>query len=229
MEPKITLMWGTPDPEYQIVRAARECYASEDSIDSRWEPTGAAQKVMMGGGMDVGVPMMKVKLGLSDTALLKTLMKNQHNSCLRFSSAAFRITDISRVCSHQLVRIAHFGILQRSQRYCNEGDSSFIYPKVLDEYVGMADFFEHAREIYNKLVESGVKEEDARYLLPSAAQTRINMVSNFQGWKHLLHIRLNKKVQLETRMVAAELCRQLYELAPIVFEEDFNKLNDLGL
>ena len=229
MEPKVTLMWGTPDPEYQIVRAARECYASEDSIDSHWEPTGAVQKIMMGGGLDVGVPMLKVKLGPNDTALLKTLMKNQHNTCLRFASAAFRITDISRVCSHQLVRIAHFGILQRSQRYCNEENTNFIFPDTIEDKRDAENVGKYFLEVYKDLIAAGVKEEDARYILPGATSTRINMVSNFQGWKHLLHIRLNKKVQLETRMVAAELCRQLYELAPIVFEEDFNKLDNLDL
>jgi len=43
-----------------------------------------------------------------------------HLSVLRFAYATFGVEGISRVCSHQLVRVAHAGILQRSQRYVRE-------------------------------------------------------------------------------------------------------------
>lgn len=229
MKPEIKMMWSTPDAEYQIVRATRICYASEDSIDSRWVPTGEAQEILLSGNMTIGVPVLKVNIGPKDEDLLRTIMKNQHNTCLRFASAAFHIKDISRVCSHQLVRIAHFGILQRSQRYCNEGKSSFVFPESLDGLLNKDVYLENTLDIYNDLIESGVKEEDARYVLPGASSTQINMVANFQGWKHFLKIRLAKKVQLETRQVAAEVCRQLYAVAPIIFESDYNKLEELGL
>jgi thymidylate synthase (FAD) len=228
MKPEIKLMWKTPDPEFQIIRAARICYNSEDKIDSRWEPTEQAQNVMMGGGMQLDIPMVRVKIGPKDESLLRKLMSNQHNTCLRFASAAFQIQNVSRVCTHQLVRIAHFGILQRSQRYCNEGETDFYIPEKLSdgEY---EEFFSRGRKLYDQAIKDGVSEEMARYLLPNGALSQINLVSNFQGWKHLLKIRLSKKVQYETRVVAAELCKQLYEMAPIVFEANYKKLERIGL
>ena len=48
-------------------------------------------------------------------------------------------------------------------------------------------------------------------------------------WKWFLHLRLNRKSQYEIRLVAAEICEQLYEIAPIIFENDFDKLDDIGL
>ena len=227
MESKIKLLWNTQDPEYQIVRASRICYGSEDKIDSRWEPTEHVQNIMVGKGLQVGVPLMKVKLGPSDEQLLKTIMKNQHNTCLRFASAAFNIKDVSHVCSHQLVRIAHFGILQRSQRYCDDSNVEFSFPAEIKSHLDTNTYIESCKEMYKNMIKAGIKKEDARYVLPSASVTELNMVSNFQGWKHFLNIRLAEKVQKETREVAIEICKQLYDLAPIVFEVDFKKIKKL--
>ena len=158
-------------------------------------------------------------LGPNDEALLRTLMQNEHNTCLRFASASFNIKEVSRVCTHQLVRLAHCGLLQRSQRYCNDDGMGFYVPAELedDKY---SSFFERSMELYKEAIQEGIPEEMARYLLPGAVMSEINMTANFQTWKHFLGIRLAKKVQLETRQVAAEVCRQLYKIAPIVFEKD---------
>lgn len=51
-----------------------------------------------------------------------------HLATLRFAFATFNVSGISRVCSHQLVRMAHAGILQRSQRYVKESAVEFIDP-----------------------------------------------------------------------------------------------------
>lgn len=228
MDPKISMMWATQDAEYQIVRATRICYGSEDKTDSHWEATDNVQQLLSQGTLTINGPMVSVKIGKKDEALLRRIMTNQHNTCLRFASAAFTIDNISRVCSHQLVRIAHFGILQRSQRYCDESNSSVSSPDFPSEYFGKVDkIYKSSYKLYNEMIENGIKQEDARYVLPNATSTKINMVSNFQGWKHFLHIRLAKKVQLETRLVAAEICKQLYNVAPIIFENDYNKIDSV--
>lgn len=238
MEPKVKLLWATPDAEYQVIRATRICYNSEDKIDSRWEPTDNAQSVMMGKGVRLDMPMVEVKVGKEDEALLRKIMENNHNTCLRNASAHFQISGISRVCSHQLVRIAHAAILQRSQRYCNEGETEFIFPETLKyKYDGPGNPYmdeakhlsDQALKLYNKMVEDGVKEEDARYVLPAASSTQINLGGNFQMWKHMLGIRLNRRVQYETRLVASLICKELYSIAPIIFGDDYNKLDKIGL
>lgn len=238
MKPEVKLLWNTPDADFQILRSARICYNSEDQIDSRWVPTGNAQSVMAGEGIRLDTPMVEVVLGPKDEELLRKLMTNGHNSCLRFASAAFQISGISRVCSHQLVRISHAGILQRSQRYCNEGETKFIFPKELEHTYNGPDgpymddvkhLAKQALDLYNEMIEDGVKEEDARYILPAASSTQVNLSGNFQMWKHMMGIRLNKKVQYETRLVASILCRHLHSLAPIIFESDFDKLDKIGL
>jgi thymidylate synthase (FAD) len=231
---RIKLLWSTPDPEYQIIRAARICYASEEREDSTLEISGVSTSD--DGQMKLTYPVVSVKLGPNDLKLLNTIMTNNHNMCTRFASAAFRIEGISRACSHQMVRIAHFGILQQSQRYVDVSDMEVVFPDVSYAGYDNAKWYETeskkltaaSLKFYKEALSRGILKEDARYDLPEASTTAINMVSNFQGWKHLLKIRLGKHVMKETRDLAAILCLELYKLAPNVFRSDLLKLEELG-
>jgi thymidylate synthase (FAD) len=213
---KVKKLWVTPDPEFQIVRSARICYDSEDKIDSKYRVVGL--KHAKDGGLSLEYPVTKVELGSNDKALLEKLVANGHGMTLRFASAAFSVEGISRACSHQLVRLAHFGILQRSQRYVSEADSGIVSPEGLEKFEKeIKDLHRESLRLYSIMLEAGVKQEAARYVLPEATETAVNLSSNFQGWHHLFDIRLQKKVMPETYEVAKELWRQLYKEAPIVF------------
>src|SRR5574343_933500 len=69
---------------------------------------------------------------LSDDACLRRAKKckdSGHLATLRFAYATFNVQGISRICSHQIVRMAHAGILQRSQRYVKETNVEFVVPE----------------------------------------------------------------------------------------------------
>ena len=78
-------------------------------------------------------------------------------------------------------------------------------------------FLERAEMLYHKLIAEGVKKEDARYILPQACTTQVNLCLNFQGWRDLLKNRTAKSAQWEVREVAQEIERQLAEIAPEIF------------
>ena len=61
------------------------------------------------------------------------LLEYGHDSPLRFASASFAITGVSRAESHQHVRTAHAGILERSQRYVDAFKHNFIEPPCFAE------------------------------------------------------------------------------------------------
>lgn len=149
-------------------------------------------------------------------------MSVSHLATLRFAYADFHISGISRVASHQLVRVAHAGILQRSQRYVKETCVEYIDPPAL---VNMPAWLQHAwaknnaeaEGIYLAAIEAGMKKEDARYKLPQACTTSLRICGNFQMWHDLLGNRASKKAQWEVREVALEILRQLHQHAPLVF------------
>ena len=149
---------------------------------------------------------------------LKHIVKVGHYSVLRFGMVVFQITGISRVCAMQLIRHKHLDYLMRSSRYCDESECDFIWPDVVDaeKTNDMESFF---RELYKQAIDVGMKKEDARYLLPQAQETAINIAGNYQAWMDFVNLRTSKSTQLETRLVAFEIQRQLREIAPIIFGE----------
>jgi len=146
-----------------------------------------------------------------------------HLATLRFAHATVRISGISRVCSHQLVRVAHAGILQRSQRYVKEAAVEYVDPPALasvdwEDTMEWRDIQRRAEALYLKLVdEKHMKKEDARYILPQGCTTSLRMCLNFQAWRDLLGNRRDKAAQWEVRDVANEIYRLLNNEAPRIF------------
>lgn len=149
-------------------------------------------------------------------------MNVQHLATLRFAYADFEITGISRVASHQLVRVAHAGILQRSQRYVAETCVEYVDPPALGR---LPEWLQSewgqvqasAEAVYLRAMQEGMKKEDARYILPQGCTTGLRICGNFQMWHDLLANRVAPKAQWEVRAVAREILRQLNEHAPGVF------------
>lgn len=146
-----------------------------------------------------------------------------HLATLRFAYATFRVSDISRVCSHQIVRMAHAGILQRSQRYVKETSVQYIDPPSLefvdsDCMIKWVNIQRDAERLYLDLVNSGqMKKEDARYILPQGCSTSMVLCLNFQGWRDFLKNRLPMHAQWEVRGVAEQIEVHLARAAPHLF------------
>lgn len=145
-----------------------------------------------------------------------------HLSTLRFAHATFLVEDISRICSHQFVRSKHLDFLQRSQRYCNEGEVESVMPDSIMSSIYHIDAWEiqnHAKWLYDKLIADGFKKEDARFILPQGTTTELLVVGNFQAWYDFIKLRSGKEVQWEIRAVAHGINRQLHGIAPNIFKE----------
>lgn len=146
-----------------------------------------------------------------------------HLATMRFAFATISVEGISRVCSHQLVRMAHAGILQRSQRYVKESKVDFIDPPAL---LDCPEWYRHAwakvqadaEALYLAAVDQKLmKKEDARYILPQGCATGVNLCLNFQGWQDMLRNRDDKHAQWEIRNVASEIRNLLIGIAPGIF------------
>lgn len=147
-----------------------------------------------------------------------------HLATLRFAYATFEVSDISRVCSHQMCRHAHLSYLQRSQRYVKESSVDYIEPEAL------ADTPEYYRNAWKKLQSDAealylagvdqklLKKEDARFILPQSCTTSMVVTGNFQAWLNFINLRADKHAQKEIRSVAVEINNQLADIAPSIFE-----------
>jgi len=150
----------------------------------------------------------------------KSCADKGHLATLRFASAVFNISGISRVCSHQFVRSKHLDFLQRSQRYCKEDDTQFVnfIPDEMGEFV--KEVYEHQQSslrLYKHLLKYGVKKEDARSVLPEATHTELNVVGNLQAWKDFIKLRADPHAQYEIRQCATLINNILHEQCPNLF------------
>lgn len=186
---EVKLLDHTQNPEVFIGKMAGICYGKENSNDETCVKRAAH------------------------------CVEKGHLSTLRFAHATFHISGISRVCSHQLVRSKHLDFLQRSQRYCNDSKANIVEPK-FDNSQQVGDFhyaISKSFEMYIGLIESGMKKEDARMILPQCVTTELIVVGNFQAWLDFINLRDTKEAQWEIRAVAQEIKAQLSSIAPNIF------------
>lgn len=196
---QVELLYHTPDPERAIATAARLCYA----------PVGASELMET-------MPEERVE------SVLSTIMKSGHFSTLEHASYTFAVDGVSRALTHQLVRHRIASFNQQSQRYVKYTDGlQVIKPasvaadpatdEVFDEAIGAA------LTAYAKLLEAGVPAEDARYLLPNAAETKIVITMNVRELLHFFGLRCCNRAQWEIRAMADEMLALAKPTAPYIF------------
>ena len=154
--------------------------------------------------------------------MLGTIMRSGHFSTLEHVSYTFAVDGVSRALTHQLVRHRLASFNQQSQRYVKftngldtvkpasvSGDAEAS--RVFDEAI------EQAKEAYARLVELGVPAEDARYLLPNAAETKIVITMNVRELLHFFELRCCNRAQWEIRDLAHRMLELVRPTAPFVF------------
>lgn len=245
---KVVLTNITPNPEFHIVLSARACYDSYDKVDSLMKcPNTAAWEyfevrepyfycIGCSSEHDIVTIMQQdghIILGDNDLKLLKHLMGLMHFSTLEHASATFSISGVSRALTHQLVRHRHLSFSQRSQRFVTE-DSQFIVPESIRDHDGSStldleydDLMHRITSFYKRLVKSGVRKEDARFVLPNACPSSIVASGNMRAWFEFLQKRLAPQAQWEIRGLASRIREYLEQAAPNVFsKEHFLKAKD---
>ena len=153
--------------------------------------------------------------GKNDVSLkrVERCYKNNHMSVFEHASITFRISGISRACSHQLVRHRLASFCQKSQRYSKVdtfGDW-YVMPESIDDVEAFKELMKTAARAYNFAIEKcGAKPEDARYLLPEATKTEIVMTMNARELFHFLDMRESHSAQWEIRDLARVIVSRLY-------------------
>ena len=199
----VKLINYTSKPEITIAVAARLCYS----------PYGIAK---------IEADFNDGEKGLEKARkLIKRIRTSGHESVLEHANFTFGIEKLSRSASHQLVRHRIASYSQRSQRYVKEENPKYVVPdsiagnaELLAKYNKMAeDIF----SLYGYFLEKGIPAEDARYLLPNAAETQIIFTMNARELLHFSRLRGCSRAQWEIRAAAQEMFKLVYPIAPSVF------------
>jgi len=194
----VELLIHTPDPEQVVAAAARLCY-SNASIDELMEKSRTDRQ-----------------------QFLEKILSLGHHSVLEHVSFSFGIEGISRACSHQLVRHRLASYSQQSQRYVSHKkrfsavtpDSIVARPDLNQRY---QQLLEEIHQFYGELLDAGIPAEDARFLLPNAATTKIIVTMNGRELRHFFALRGCRRAQWEIQALAKQMLKLVKPVAPTLF------------
>ncbi|MCD7754104.1 MAG: FAD-dependent thymidylate synthase [Clostridiales bacterium] len=219
----VKLLAHTPEPERVVAAAARLCYsaAGVDALLEKSTPEKDAKFVRMLAGLG-------------------------HASPIEHASFTFAIEGVSRSLLAQITRhrIASYSV--QSQRYVRLDDFHFVIPPEVEaDPAAKAAFLqameEEGRHYLNiaaalqekhrkELMAQGLSEqeadkkaeklanEDARFVLPNACETKMVVTMNARSLQNFFRARCCNRAQWEIRALAEEMYRLLYPVAPALFE-----------
>lgn len=220
----VKLIAHTPEPEKVVASAAKLCYAASD-IETLMD----------------GLTPEKTE------AFLEKLASLGHSSPTEHASFTFGIEGVSRAFLAQVTRhrIASFSV--QSQRYVRLTDFKYVIPPEIEEVPeAKAKFIEAMNDDaaqYLELVKSletkhaakfmaeGMDEkaakakaskianEDARFLLPNACETKMIMTMNVRSLHNFFKLRMCNRAQWEIKAVAEEMFKLCYAVSPILFKD----------
>ncbi len=217
---QVTLVCHSPNPETLLAAAAKLCYAADVEGLFGQDPASA-------------VKFVKMLRGLG------------HMSPVEHATFTFYIEGVSRAMTHQLVRHRLASYSQRSQRYVGHEDFDYIVPpqlagKTVDDHGHEVDAVEYFADTMKLIAERYGRlntalgrtgegsNEDARYVLPNACETKILMTMNARELLHFLEERLCSRAQWEIRDVADKMLATLRPICPAVFDGAGPKCVRLG-
>jgi thymidylate synthase (FAD) len=194
---KVTLLSYTPEPEKVVAAAARLCYSPDDA-DMLYE--GMTDKKVQG--------------------FLGKLIELGHLSPIEHVSFTFAVAGVSRVLSHQMVRHRIASYSQKSQRYVCEDNFEYIVPPSIaaDPEAGRIyrEQMEKIREAYRALL-TVAHQEDARYVLPNACETKFVFTMNARSLLNFFQLRCCERAQWEIRELAEAIYKEVKKVAPTLF------------
>ena len=202
---KVILLRATPDPDEIVALGARLCYAQAD-VESLRERVEAKDQA----------------------AFVERVMERGHLSVTEHASFTFAVEGVSRALLAQLTRhrIASFSV--QSQRYVSMADGfDYVVPPSISalgedaerEFVSQMDQM-HAWYCrwQEKLGGAGESaNQDARFVLPNAAATRLLVTMNARELLHFFELRCCNRAQWEIREMAWQMLACCRAAAPALF------------
>jgi thymidylate synthase (FAD) len=200
----VKLLRYTEQPEKTVALAAKLCYSDAD-LD-----------VLMQGVSDKDV-----------SGFIKKLISMGHLSPIEHASFTFGIEGVSRSLLAQITRhrIASFSV--KSQRYVRaEGGFNYIIPPAIKalgddavkEYQSQMETIYGYYKYWLGRLESGEKgNEDARFVLPNAAETKMVVTMNARELMHFFNLRCCNRAQWEIRETAWKMLELVMKVAPNIF------------
>ncbi len=167
--------------------------------------------------------------------LLSYCIKHGHWSVFEQATMTVEI-QTSRAISAQILRHRSFSFQEFSQRYAavnsfekyeaRRQDTKNRQNSIDDMSQADKEWFEYAQEEvqksamwhYEEALKRGIAKEQARFLLPMSASTKLYMTGNIRSWIHYLELRCGNGTQLEHKVIADAIKAVFIKELPIISE-----------
>lgn len=195
---KVKLLAHTPDADKVVAAAAKLCYSAAD-VDTLMD----------------GLTADKVE------AMCQKLADLGHESPIEHASYTFAVEGVSRALLAQLTRhrIASYSV--QSQRYVDKSDFDYIVPPSIEADSILKGLFisymKLCKHFYNYFLSFDIPNEDARFVLPNACDTRIIFTMNARSLHNFFKLRCCNRAQWEIRAMADEMLKLCREVSPVLF------------
>lgn len=203
-ELNVRLLTHTLDSKNVIATAAKLCYS----------------------GSNIG--QLQNKISENDQSeFLKKLIDMNHYSPIEHASFTFAIEGVSRALLAQITRhrIASFSV--KSQRYVDyskNGEFEYIVPpsisklgdEAVEEYKNQMKQINKWYKQWNEVLGED-KKEDARFVLPNAAETKMLMTVNVRELMHIFNLRCCNRAQWEVRAMCWNMLGLCLSVEPELF------------
>lgn len=173
----------------------------------------------------------------SYAGLIKYCMNHGHWSILEMGNATFEV-ETSRIISAQILRHRSFSFQEFSQRYAAVDESGIelfaarrqdkknrqnsiddLSEDIKKEWDDrQLQNWKSAFEHYTWALDNGIAKECARAVLPLQTSTRIYMNGTLRSWVHYVNLRSDPATQLEHRVIAEEIKKQMLKNFPVIAE-----------
>lgn len=219
---RVELLAYTPEPLALIYAAFRQCYHAGFVADM-WP------KLLAG---DISRE--------KQAEFVSTVMDSGHVSPIEHVSFTFAVSGVSRALTHQLVRHRIASFSQQSQRYVDGSNFEHVLPPAIakdpeakERFLAcmkeIGDAYRDIKEILEKSGRTGSRaNEDARFVLPQAAASRIVFTMNCRSLLNFFEHRCCTRAQWEIRAMADAMLALCQEALPAVFRHAGARCERLG-
>lgn len=161
-----------------------------------------------------------------------------HQSVFEHVIFSFKISGVSRALTHQLVRHRMASYSQRSQRYCSEDGFDYVVPNSIKNNEKASRAYKKLMwdisKAYANLQDLGISNEDARYVLPNACCTEIQVTMNGRELIHFCNERMccyDDKTEVLTSngwkfFKDVQKDDLLYTLNPLTHKAEYSKIKN---
>ncbi len=167
------------------------------------------------------------------------VLESGHDSPVEHVSFSFAVEGVSRALTHQLVRHRIASYSQQSQRYVDASNMDYVLPpaiaKIPEAKARFEAFMDQVGETYRELQtmlkahgRGDKANEDARFVLPQAAETKIVVTMNCRSLIHFFQLRCCLRAQWEIRAMAERMLAICQAELPAIFQTAGAKCEALG-